>query len=56
VDDLSAQVWVEESSASRMGLQVSPKSAYIAARLWGFKFQNTLISIITAMRSGARIT
>jgi hypothetical protein len=39
-----------------MGLQVSPKSSYIAARLWGFEFQNTIISIVTAMRSGARIT
>jgi hypothetical protein len=34
VEDISMQVWVEESS-SRMGLQVSPKSAYIVARLWG---------------------
>jgi hypothetical protein len=38
-----------------MGLQVSPKSSYIAARLRGLKFQNLIISIITAMRSGARI-
>jgi hypothetical protein len=56
MDDPSAQLWLEVSSASRMQLQVSPKSSYIAARLWGFKFQNMIISIITAMRSGAKIT